>query len=64
MSAKTETKPTPEELWERAGYARAAADAVVGFYDALDDAPAADAVLAAYARGKARWKAEHPEAHE
>jgi hypothetical protein len=64
-------KPTPEELWERAGYLRAAADAAVDFdsaFDAALDAEAADELLssdtaaAAYERGRARWRAEHPEA--
>jgi len=44
-----------ERLWEAAGYARAAAAAG----DAAVDAAAADAD-AAFQRGKARWKKEHP----
>jgi hypothetical protein len=66
------TKPNAEELWEKAGYLRAAALAACAV--AAADASAADAaalataretdyaLAAAYERGKARWKAEHPEA--
>ncbi len=71
MSAK---KPTPADLWERAGYLRAAAYAAAdaaNAYDAADaDAYAAYVVAsaaAAYAAyvyaheaGMARWAREHP----
>ncbi len=51
-----EPKPTLAELWEMAGYLKAAADAA---YDAAiaADAAAADA---AYKAGMARWAREHP----
>jgi hypothetical protein len=79
----SEKKPTPEELWERAGYLQAAADASAALdpYDVALDAYdlaryAYDVALAAlgapdasdcptfadYARGRARWLAEHSEA--
>jgi hypothetical protein len=66
----SEPKPTSvEKAWERAGYlaalaARVAADAArAAAYAALDNSeiPAADA---AWERGWARWKADHPEARE
>ncbi len=56
MSAK---KPTPADLWERAGYLRAAYSAA----DAASASAAADADYAAYVyayeAGKARWAREH-----
>jgi hypothetical protein len=57
-------KLTPEELWEAAGYLRAADDAIDAALDveAADDVLAPDAAAAAYERGAARWRAEHPEA--
>jgi hypothetical protein len=74
MSAKGQEKGAAttksiEELWERAGYLVAAAGAAVDAYAArtlaassADAAQAADAAaVAAYARGMARWEAEHPE---
>jgi hypothetical protein len=54
-------KPTPEELWEKVGYLDAeAADAALDA-EAADAALAPDAADAAYRRGRARWRAEHPE---
>jgi hypothetical protein len=64
-----ETKPTAEELWERAGYLRAAFDAALDAAEDSDtafdaalaaDAAAAAAANAAYDRGRERWSAEHP----
>jgi len=50
-----------ERLWKAAGYAYAAAVAAAAAYAAADAAAAdADAAHAAFQRGKARWKKEHP----
>jgi hypothetical protein len=57
-----------ERLWKAAGYAyaayAAAADAAAAADDAADAYAAADAdsdaAHAAFQRGKARWKKEHP----
>jgi hypothetical protein len=69
-----------EKAWEKAGYFDAAADAAIAARDGYDVAldaydvalDAYDVALPAYARihidaymrGRARWKAEHPEARE
>jgi hypothetical protein len=74
--SEPKNKPSAEELWEAAGYLRAAVDAGVESDAALAaalaaaiDAEAADATLddvdaapAAYARGRWKWIAEHSEA--
>jgi hypothetical protein len=71
-----ETKPTVEELWEQAGYlaisfnharaGRASTSALAALESAISAALGAsphDALYdpSAYERGKARWRAEHPE---
>ena len=64
MTAPEKT-PTPAELWERAGYLRAAAvdayDAYIAAYASASPAYAADAVAVdSYEAGVARWAREHP----
>jgi hypothetical protein len=61
-------KPTPEELWERAGYLDAAADTLADAarahraYNGPVSAYALPVVyFDAYLRGRERWYAEHPE---
>jgi hypothetical protein len=61
MSAK---KPTIEELWERAGYLRAASTAAEVVAESMADTTGPgfiNTALEAYVRGMERWKAEHPE---
>jgi hypothetical protein len=70
-----ETKPSAEELWERVGYLGAALNAAEDAFDDIlraahladlstDLAAAADLAAASRERGRARWLAEHTEAHE
>jgi hypothetical protein len=65
----SETKPTPaEEAWERAGYLHAAFTAIESAADvaadSVDPSFISPAARAAWERGRARWKAEHPEVRE
>jgi hypothetical protein len=59
-----EKKASAEDAWEKAGYLRSAAESAVNSAADSGADSATDIAIAAYARGKARWEAEHPEARE
>jgi hypothetical protein len=61
----SEPKPTATELWERAGYAYAAADVIIAERTRADELtkglPYNREARDAFVRGRLKFKAEHPE---